>query len=233
MTGTGSSPCLIAAAPSLSPASFGGELPGLRRAGIDAVLVTVASLEETGQALMHTAQWRRALDVAGGAAHLCTTPAQLAAAAGGPLGVVFQFQGTEPLNGSVDLLEAFAQLGLRVMQPTYNYRTRAGDGCCEPADAGLSGYGARLVEAAVRHGVCLDISHGGMRTSLDVIAAAGVPVIASHVNARAVCDSPRRLTASAAGTSCGSSGRPGRPADQPRRGRGSGQGARTAASASR
>ncbi len=188
------SPCLIAAAPWLQPASLGKDLPGLRGAGIDAVLVTVASLEDTGQALLRTAQWRRAITGAGEQASLWTSPAQLAGAARGPLGVVLHFQGTEPLRGSVDLLDAFAGLGLRVMQMTYNYRTMAGDGCCEPADSGLSAYGARLAEAAVRLGVTLDVSHAGNRTSLDIIGKAGAPVIASHANARAVCDSPRNLS---------------------------------------
>jgi len=31
-------------------------------------------------------------------------------------------------------------LGVRVMQLTYNYRAQAGDGCCEPENAGLSRY---------------------------------------------------------------------------------------------
>jgi membrane dipeptidase len=186
--------CLIAAAPWLQPASLRKELPELRASGIDAVLVTVASLEDTGPALLRTAQWRRAIADAGENASHWTSPAQLAGAAGGPLGVVFHFQGTEPLHGSVDLLDAFASLGLRVMQLTYNYRTMAGDGCCEPADSGLSAYGARLAEAAVRLGVTLDVSHAGNRTSLDIIGRAGAPVIASHANARAVCDSPRNLS---------------------------------------
>lgn len=191
--GDRASPCLIAAVPSLRPASLKRELPMLVAAGIDAVLVTVASLEDTAQALLSTAQWRRVITDSDGAACLCTRPDQLAGTVSGPLGVVFHFQGTEPLHGSVDLLEAFGALGLRVMQLTYNYRTLAGDGCCEPVDSGLSEYGARLVEAAVRHGISLDVSHASHRTSLDIIDKAGSPVIASHANARAVCDSPRNL----------------------------------------
>jgi membrane dipeptidase len=192
--GAAQTPCLIAAAPSLAPSSLGRELPRLRAAGIDVVLVTVASLEDTGQAMLRTAQWRRAITGCGPGASLCTRAGQLADTTGGPLGIVFHFQGTEPLQGSVDLLETFGALGLRVLQLTYNYRTMAGDGCCEPADSGLSEYGGRLVDAAVRHGITLDISHAGHRTSLDMIDKAGVPVVASHSNARAVCESPRNLT---------------------------------------
>jgi hypothetical protein len=49
-------PCLIAASPSLRPASLKRELTHLRSAGIDAVLVTVASLEDTAQTLLRVAQ---------------------------------------------------------------------------------------------------------------------------------------------------------------------------------
>lgn len=133
-----------------------------------------------------------------GDACLSTRPDQVAGTARGPLGVVFQFQGTEPLRGSVDLLGAFGTLGLRVMQLTYNYRTLAGDGCCEPADSGLSTYGTRLVEAAVTHGISLDVSHASQRTSLDIIDKARSPVI---VTLAILLSSPDRRTSVLAGIS--------------------------------
>ena len=42
--------------------------------------------------------------------------------------------------------------------------------------------------------LAVDISHAGVRTSLDAIACGTRPVIASHANARAVCDHPRNLS---------------------------------------
>jgi membrane dipeptidase len=79
------------------------------------------------------------------------------------------------------------------MQPTYNYRTAAGDGCLEPNDAGLSRFGKALIEAMNRHRIAVDVSHAGSRTSLDAISCSVRPVIASHANARAICDHPRNL----------------------------------------
>jgi membrane dipeptidase len=43
-------------------------------------------------------------------------------------------------------------------------------------------------------GVVVDVSHVGVRSSLDAIAASAAPVIVSHANARAVHESRRNLT---------------------------------------
>jgi membrane dipeptidase len=82
---------------------------------------------------------------------------------------------------------------VRVIQPTYNYRSLAGDGCCEPENAGLSAFGKALIGAMNDHRIAVDVAHAGVRTSLDAISCSARPVIASHANARAVCDSPRNL----------------------------------------
>ena len=60
-------------------------------------------------------------------------------------------------------------------------------------DAGLSSFGKTLVGAMNKHRVAVDVAHAGVRTSLDAIARSAAPVIASHANARAVCDHPRNL----------------------------------------
>src|SRR5215207_2280712 len=101
-----------------------------------------------------------------------------------------RFFGTELAN-----VEIFARLGLRVVQLTYNERNFAGDGCLEPNDAGLSFYGRRLVAELEHFGLVLDLSHCGVRTSLEALAASNQPVIISHAGMRGlVGDNPRSLT---------------------------------------
>ena len=186
--------CVVAAAPSVTPWSVRRELAALRQGGVDAVFATVASLEDTGQAVTRVAQWLRLDADPAMAVRVATSVAEIrAVAAAGDTAVVLHFQGSEPLRAGAELVGAFARLGVRVIQPTYNYRSAAGDGCCEPGNAGLSEFGKTLVAAMNQHRVAVDIAHAGVRTSLEAIEASTRPVIASHANARAICEHPRNL----------------------------------------
>jgi membrane dipeptidase len=101
-----------------------------------------------------------------------------------------RFLGTELAN-----IEMFARLGMRVVQLTYNERNFAGDGCLEPNDAGLSFFGRRLIAELELFGLVLDLSHCGLRTSMEALAASKQPVIISHAGMRALTgDNPRCLT---------------------------------------
>jgi membrane dipeptidase len=186
--------CLVAAAPSITPWSLRGERSALRDGGVDAVFATVASLEDTGQAVTRVGQWLRVHEDPGVSARVAASVTEIhAAKAAGDTAVVLHFQGSEPLRAGAELVGVFARLGVRVIQPTYNYRGLAGDGCCEPENAGLSVFGRALVGAMNDHRVAVDVAHAGVRTSLDAIGCSTRPVIASHANARAVCDHPRNL----------------------------------------
>jgi len=74
----------------------------------------------------------------------------------------------------------FRQLGVRMMHLTYNRRNMLGDGCAEPADAGLSDFGRAAIAEMNRVGVIVDVAHSGQRTSLEAARASSRPVVASH-----------------------------------------------------
>jgi membrane dipeptidase len=186
--------CVVAAAPSITPWSIRRERGGLQEGKVDAVFATVASLEDAGQAVIRVGQWLRVHEDPGLPARVAASVAEICEAkAAGDTAVVLHFQGSEPLRAGAEMVGVFARLGVRVMQLTYNYRSLAGDGCCEPANAGLSRFGKTLVAKMNDHRVAVDVAHAGVRSSLDAIEHSTRPVIASHANARAVCDSPRNL----------------------------------------
>jgi membrane dipeptidase len=186
--------CLVAAAPSVTPWSLRRERAALKQGAVDAVFATVASLEDTGQAVTRVAQWLQAGADQAIPARVATSVTEIRdAKATGETAVVLHFQGAEPLRSGAELAGAFARLGVRVIQPTYNYRGAAGDGCCEPENAGLSRFGKALVEAMNQHRIAVDVAHAGVRTSLEAIECSTRPVICSHANARAVCEHPRNL----------------------------------------
>lgn len=125
---------------------------------------------------------------------LATTVEQIREAkASGQLAVVLQFQGTQPIEYETALIEAYWRLGVRVVQLAYNRRAPVCDGCEEPNDAGLSVFGRRVVAELNRLGMVVDVSHTGVRSSLEAIEVSAAPVIASHSNAAAVHPNQRNL----------------------------------------
>ncbi len=77
-------------------------------------------------------------------------------------------------------LRIFFQLGIRMMHMTYQRRNMIGDGCAEPANAGLSDFGRAVVREMNRIGVIADVAHSGWRTSQETAEASAKPVVASH-----------------------------------------------------
>jgi len=109
----------------------------------------------------------------------------------GKLGLILGFQTTGMLGEDLDRLDTFRGLGVRIVQMTYNDRNVWGDGCLEPADAGLSRLGRAAVERMNAAGITIDVSHCGARTTRETIEASKPPVLVSHAGCRAVFSHPR------------------------------------------
>jgi membrane dipeptidase len=77
-------------------------------------------------------------------------------------------------------VRVFFQLGCRMMHLTYNRRNMIGDGCAEPANAGLSDFGRAVIAEMNRAGVLVDVAHCGRQTSLEAALASERPMVASH-----------------------------------------------------
>ncbi len=83
-------------------------------------------------------------------------------------------------------IRVFFQLGVRMMHLTYNRRNPMGDGCAEPADAGLSDFGRAVIDEMNRVGVIVDVAHTGRQTSLDATTVTERPMVVSHSCAHAL-----------------------------------------------
>jgi membrane dipeptidase len=93
-----------------------------------------------------------------------------------------------------DPLKPFHRLGMRVFSVSHNRRNVLADGCGSRALAGLSFLGVDVVKELNRLRVLVDVSHLSEAGFYDVLEVTTAPVIATHSNARAVCDHPRNLT---------------------------------------
>ena len=109
------------------------------------------------------------------------------------LGVLFHFQGTTPFEKDLNSIEIFYRLGIRMVQLCYNVKDFVGDGCAERTDSGLSEFGVKVIEELNRLGIVVDCSHTGYKTTMEAIELSQKPVIVSHGNANAICDSSRNL----------------------------------------
>lgn len=107
------------------------------------------------------------------------------------IGVIFTFQGTEPLGEDIGRIAQFREQGVRVMQLTHNRRNLVGDGCMEPGNAGLSNYGREVVAQLNAQKVAVDLAHGSPRTIREGIDASKAPVLISYTGCRALARSPR------------------------------------------
>ena len=107
------------------------------------------------------------------------------------VGVIPGFQYTAFLEENPERIGMFRDLGVRIMQLTYNGRSLFGDGCLEPGNAGLSTAGIAAVKKMNQIGVAVDLSHSGYRTSSEAIVASSKPVLISHSGCAAVYAHPR------------------------------------------
>jgi membrane dipeptidase len=107
------------------------------------------------------------------------------------LGIVYGCQDTTMLEADLKNLSVFADLGVRIVQPTYNVRNLMGDGCIEKADGGLSKMGYDFIAEMNRLKLLLDLSHAGPRTIAEGIAASKAPMAITHTGCRALVDLPR------------------------------------------
>jgi membrane dipeptidase len=115
------------------------------------------------------------------------------ARAAGQASLLLAAQDGEFLGAEPERVEAFQQLGLRMLIPAYNRDNLLCGGALEHGDAGLSALGYAVVAECDRTGVVLDCSHVSCRASLEIIETSRNPVVFSHSNPKALVDNPRNI----------------------------------------
>ena len=113
------------------------------------------------------------------------------AAAQQTIGLVYYTQNATPLEDKVERLRALYDLGVRIVQLTYNTRNLLGDGCLERTNAGLSKFGFEVVARMNELRMLVDVSHSGAATTLDAIRHSPAPVAITHAGCQAVYQHPR------------------------------------------
>ena len=109
-------------------------------------------------------------------------------------GIILGWQNTSGIEDHIDYLGIFKDLGVGIMQLTYNTQNLVGSGCYESHDSGLSDFGRDVVDEMNRLGILIDLSHVGAKTSDDAIRYSKKPVAYSHCLPSGLKDHPRNKT---------------------------------------
>ena len=103
-------------------------------------------------------------------------------------------EGGHIIENSVEILEFFSSLGIRSMTLTHMKNTDWADSSGDsPRWDGLNPLGKKIVARMEELHMIIDVSHASDKTVEDVLDGTSAPFMASHSNARALCDIPRNL----------------------------------------
>lgn len=116
------------------------------------------------------------------------------AAKAGKIAIILAFQDPFPIENSLDKLRVFYELGVRVVQLTYNKANYIGTGGLETIDKGLMDFGSRIIKEMNHLGMIIDLSHCSRLTALAAIEESEDPVVFSHACVRNLTESPRNRT---------------------------------------
>ncbi|WP_028536528.1 dipeptidase [Paludibacterium yongneupense] len=105
-------------------------------------------------------------------------------------GLILGFQNAYAFEDNLGYIEAFADMGVRVVQLCYNTQNLVGTGCYE-RDGGLSGFGREVIAEMNRVGIMVDLSHVGGKTSEEAILESKKPVCYSHCLPTGLKEHPR------------------------------------------
>jgi membrane dipeptidase len=107
---------------------------------------------------------------------------------------VLGWQNTGALEDRLDYIRLFHELGVKVMQLTYNTANWIAGGCYETHDGGLTDFGREAVDEMNRLGIVIDLSHVGAKSADDTIRHSKVPVCYTHIAPSALKEHPRNKT---------------------------------------
>lgn len=101
-----------------------------------------------------------------------------------------------PLGNDISLLQTFYDLGGRYLGLSHSRNNQLCDSSTDregEEHGGLTDFGREVVRELNRLGMMVDVTHISDRSFYDVLEVTQAPIIASHSNARAICDHPRNL----------------------------------------
>lgn len=110
----------------------------------------------------------------------------------GEIGAVLALEGADAFGNDLAKLRHLYRLGVLSLGLTWNFANLCADGVGEPRGGGLTLLGKQVVRLNNDYRVFTDVSHLSLAGFWEVMELAEYP-IASHSNARKLCNHPRNL----------------------------------------
>ena len=107
------------------------------------------------------------------------------------IAVVFSFEAASPLEDRLDRIGLFRNLGVLVMQLSYNHTTPFGVGCLDGETGGVSELGRNAIMRMNELGVALDLSHSNTQCTAEGVMLSAKPPLITHSGCREVFMHPR------------------------------------------
>ena len=114
----------------------------------------------------------------------------------GVISAILSMEGAQVLGDDAGNLNWYATRGLRILGITWNNSNAFADGLDAPDPpprGGLTPEGVRLLRLMETHQIVADLSHAHWETFWDIVTTIHGPVLATHSNARGVCNHRRNI----------------------------------------
>lgn len=155
----------------------------MREGGIDVVHATLVYHENTRETLSRLGEWNRRFERHHDLIMPVREPSDIQRAREADrIGIFLGAQNCSPIEDDIDMVAVMRQLGLMIMQLTYNNQSLLACGCYESEDSGITRFGRQVIAEMNRVGMVIDMSHSGERSTLEAIEFSERPVIISHAN---------------------------------------------------
>lgn len=110
----------------------------------------------------------------------------------GKLAVTFDIEGMNALNGDINMVNLYHNLGVRQMLFAYNLNNDAAGGCHDK-NIGLTRFGKSIVAEMNRVGIIIDCSHTSLQATMDIMIETTKPVVFSHSNPNTIWQHERNI----------------------------------------
>ena len=154
-----------------------------RKAGLDAVHVTVVYHEDFDEFLNEIKKWKKLFEDNSDLIFLGKNFKDIEKAnIENKTAIFFGFQNRSPIEDDINLVQKVHDFGCRFMQLTYNNQSLLATGCYEKIDSGVTNFGKEVIKEMNRVGVVVDMSHSAEKSTFDAIEISEKPIAITHAN---------------------------------------------------